>query len=46
MMSDSWFDLYVYQAVVDKKYLGEKAKIYESELVHLKPWDPMGTLAD
>lgn len=46
MMSDSWFDLYVYQAVVDKKYLGEKAKLYDGEIVHLKPWDPMGTLAD
>ena len=44
--SDSWFDLYVYQAVVHKKYLGEKVKLLEEEPVRLLPWDPMGSLAD
>lgn len=47
LMSSSWFDRYVYQAVVDKKYLDEKElKAYELEPKVLAPWDPMGTLAD
>lgn len=45
-MSDAWFDDYVYQAVINKKYLDNKKEILESEIIHLKPWDPMGTLAD
>ena len=43
--SDSWFDLLVYQAVIDKKYLGEKAALLDQEPILLKPWDPMGALA-
>lgn len=46
MMSSSWFDRYVFQAVVDKKYLTkEELAAYEKEPVVLAPWDPMGTLA-
>ena len=46
-MSASWFDQYTYQAVVNKKYLTkEELAAYESEPVVLKPWDPMGSLAD
>jgi bleomycin hydrolase len=47
VMSQEWFDTFVYQAVVLKKYLNdeEKAAIAQ-EPVHLHPWDPMGTLAD
>ena len=45
--SDSWFDSYVYQAVVHKKYLGDKAlEALNTEAKLLDPWDPMGTLAD
>ena len=44
--SDSWFDKFVYQAVVDKKYLGERAALFDTEPVVLKAWDPMGSLAD
>ena len=44
--SDTWFDEYVYQAAVQKKYLGEKAKLYDQKATELDPWDPMGTLAD
>lgn len=45
--SDEWFDRYVFQAVVDKKYLNEKqAKGLKSKIKELAPWDPMGTLAD
>lgn len=45
--SDTWFDKYVYQAVVNKKYLPEclKSALEEAPIV-LKPWDPMGSLAD
>ena len=44
--SDVWFDRYVYQAVVDKKYLSDEAlAILDEKLIELEPWDPMGTLA-
>lgn len=47
IMSDSWFDTYVYQAVVNKKYLNEKElECLEKEPIVLAPWDPLGTLAD
>ncbi len=47
LMSDSWFDHYVYQAVIHKKFLSdtEKEELLQ-EPVHLDPWDPMGALAD
>lgn len=45
--SDSWFDEFVYQVVVDKKYLDAAiVKQFDTEPVVLKPWDPMGSLAD
>ena len=44
--SDSWFDQYVYQAAVQRKYLGEKGLLADQPPVKLAPWDPMGTLAD
>jgi bleomycin hydrolase len=45
-MADDWFSEYVYQVVIDKKYLSaeEKAAL-EKKPVVLKPWDPMGSLA-
>ena len=47
VMSASWFDRYTYQAVVNKKYLTkEELAAYEAEPIVLKPWDPMGSLAD
>lgn len=46
VMTSDWFDQYVYQIVVNKKYLTEKSrKDYEKEPKELKPWDPMGSLA-
>ncbi|RGC78352.1 aminopeptidase C [Faecalimonas umbilicata] len=46
VMSDVWFDEYMYQVVVNKKYLPEQfVKEYESEPILLEPWDPMGSLA-
>ena len=46
MASDGWFDAYVYQAVVNKKYLADYAAALEAEKIELEPWDPMGSLAD
>ena len=46
VMSDAWFDEYMYQVVVNKKYLTkEEQKEYEGEPAVLEPWDPMGSLA-
>ena len=44
--SDSWFDQYVFQAAVEREYLGELAELAGQEPVELAPWDPMGTLAE
>ena len=44
--SDTWFDEYVFQAAIEKEYLGDAAKLCEQEPIVLEPWDPMGTLAD
>ncbi len=46
-LSDAWFDEYVYQVVVDKKYLTDDERVtYETEEPRvLAPWDPMGSLA-
>ena len=46
LMSDSWFDEYNYEVVVDKKYLSNKLlEIFNSKPHNLEPWDPMGALA-
>lgn len=46
LASDSWFEKFVYQAVINKKYLSEEQKkIWKEEPIVLKPWDPMGSLA-
>ncbi len=46
VMSDGWFDEYVYQVVVNRKYLSKKIlDAYDGERIMLKPWDPMGSLA-
>ena len=44
--SDTWFDAYVFQAVVHRKYLAQYAEQLAETPVLLKPWDPMGSLAD
>ena len=42
----SWFDRFVYQVVINKKYLSEKEKnTLKQEPILLEPWDPMGSLA-
>ncbi|MDD4744909.1 MAG: C1 family peptidase, partial [Eubacteriales bacterium] len=43
---DAWFERYVYQAVIYKRYLtGEQLEALEQKPIELEPWDPMGTLA-
>jgi len=47
VMTDRWFDEYMYQVVVHKKYLSEEQlAAYAAEPIELEPWDPMGSLAD
>ena len=50
VMSDSWFDKFVYQAVINKKYLSDDLKkTFEEgskDPIQLLPWDPMGALAN
>ena len=47
VMSESWFDKFVYQAVIMKKYLSkEELEATKQAPTKLHPWDPMGTLAD
>ena len=46
LMTDSWFDEYNYEVVVDKKYLPKKiVKLFDKKPIGLDPWDPMGSLA-
>ena len=46
MMTDAWLEEYVYQVVINKKYLTkEQLAKYQEEPVILPPWDPMGSLA-
>lgn len=44
--SDAWFDRFVYQAAVERAYLGDLAACADTDPIELDPWDPMGTLAD
>ena len=44
--SDAWFDEFVYQAVVNRRFLNEtQQKALDTEPIELAPWDPMGSLA-
>ncbi|MCI1891205.1 aminopeptidase C [Schleiferilactobacillus perolens] len=49
VMSDKWFDQFVYQVVINKKFLSADLKqAFEAEFDQpkvLAPWDPMGALA-
>jgi bleomycin hydrolase len=45
-MTDSWFDEYMYEVAVEKKYLSQELlALLNQSLVPLDPWDPMGSLA-
>lgn len=46
MMTDSWFDEYVFQVVVPRQLAApELVKVLDSEPIAFKPWDPLGALA-
>lgn len=46
VMSDAWFDEYMYEIAVDKQHVpAELLPILETEPTRLPPWDPMGALA-
>jgi bleomycin hydrolase len=46
VMSDSWFDEFIYQVVIHKKHLSpELIGQYAQEAIVLPPWDPIGALA-
>ena len=44
--SDAWFDAFVYQAVVNRRFLTDaQRQALDAEPIELAPWDPMGSLA-
>ena len=46
VMTDEWFDEYMFEIVVDKKYLPEEVlQVLQQEPIMLPAWDPMGALA-
>ncbi|MCI6157781.1 MAG: C1 family peptidase [Peptoniphilaceae bacterium] len=46
VMSDDWFTRFVYQIVVNEKFLtNEEREQLKQEPIVLQPWDPMGSLA-
>lgn len=46
IMTDDWFSEYVYEVVVDKRFLpNDVLEVMHQEPVVLPAWDPMGALA-
>ncbi|KAK0628552.1 peptidase C1B, bleomycin hydrolase [Bombardia bombarda] len=46
VMGDGWMDEFVYQAVVDPRFLGREVRdVLKGRAVVLPLWDPMGSLA-
>lgn len=46
MMTDSWYSEYVYEVVIDKKYVPDDVLgVLQQEPIVLPAWDPMGSLA-
>ncbi|MBN2852707.1 MAG: C1 family peptidase [Clostridia bacterium] len=46
MMTDKWFEEYMYEIAVPKKYLDKQLLLaLEEDMIELEPWDPMGSLA-
>ena len=47
VMSDDWFNEYLYEVVVDKKFLSKEVlAVLDQEPIELEAWDPMGALAN
>lgn len=46
LLTEPWFREFVFEVVVDKKYVSKEVlDVFKQELVELPAWDPMGTLA-
>ena len=46
IMSHQWFKRYVYQVIIDKKYLDKKTRqVLEKTPIVFPLWDPFGALA-
>ena len=46
IMTDPWFDQFMYEVVIHKKHLTKKIMdMYNMEPIGLPPWDPIGSLA-
>jgi bleomycin hydrolase len=46
VMSDRWFDEYMFEVVVERRHVPKRLlKVLDTEPVVLPPWDPMGSLA-
>ncbi len=46
LMSDEWFSEFVYQILLEKKYLTKtQQKQFDKKPIELEPWDPFGSLA-
>lgn len=46
IMTDSWYDEYMFEVAINKKYLPKKMLSYlDQEHIELDPWDPLGALA-
>lgn len=46
VMSDRWFDEFMYEVAIEKRFLpDELLPVLETEPIKLPPWDPMGALA-
>ena len=46
LMTDTWFSEYVFQVLIQKKYLSQdELKLLDTEPSIIEPWDPLGTLA-
>ncbi len=46
IMTDPWFDQFMYEVVIHKKHLAKKiVDMYNMKPIGLPPWDPMGSLA-
>jgi bleomycin hydrolase len=46
IMTDEWFDEYMFEVAINKKYLEKKLlKNLEKKPMELEPWDPLGALA-
>ena len=45
IMSNNWFKEYVYEIVVNKKYISKKiSNVLDKKPMLLEPWDPLGLL--